>query len=129
MTLRSYQAILVGPQDSFYFDFSVLMCNIGYYLLIEEPSVKISDFEWDEWNSQHIELGHGIEPEEAEEIFAEGPLFRKTKKGHYVALGPTLTGRYLIVVFEMKQRGVARVITGWDMDDAEKRYYLKNRRR
>jgi len=91
--------------------------------------VKISDFEWDEWNSQHIELGHGIEPEEAEEVFAAAPLFRKTKKGHYVAMGPTLAGRYLIVVFEMKQKGIARVITGWDMEDAEKRYYLKNRKR
>jgi uncharacterized DUF497 family protein len=36
--------------------------------------VKISDFEWDEWNSQHIELGHGIEPEEAEEVFAAAPI-------------------------------------------------------
>ncbi len=91
--------------------------------------MKISDFEWDEWNSQHIELGHGIEPEEAEEVFAAMPLFRKTRKGHYVAMGPTLTGRYLIVVFEMKRRGMARVITGWDMDDAEKRYYLNKRGR
>jgi uncharacterized DUF497 family protein len=44
-------------------------------------------------------------------------------------MGPTLAGRYLIVVFEMKQKGIARVITAWDMEDAEKRNYLKNRRR
>ena len=91
--------------------------------------MKISDFEWDEWNSQHIELGHGIEPEEAEEVFAAAPLFRKTKKEHHVAMGPTLAGRYLIVIFEMKRKGITRVITGWDMEDAEKRYYLKTRRR
>jgi uncharacterized DUF497 family protein len=44
-------------------------------------------------------------------------------------MGPTLAGRYLIVVFEMRRKGIARVITGWDMDDAEKRYYLKKRGR
>jgi len=44
-------------------------------------------------------------------------------------MGPTLTGRYLIVVLEMKRKGIARVITGWDMDDAEKRYYLEKRGR
>ena len=27
----------------------------------------------------------------------------------------------------MKGKGIARVITGWDMDDAEKRYTLKKR--
>ena len=43
--------------------------------------MKISDFEWDEWNSQHIELGHGIEPEEAEEVFAAGPSSVRQKRG------------------------------------------------
>jgi len=91
--------------------------------------MRISGFDWDDGNVPHITLGHGIEPEEAEEVFAVEPLLRKTKKGHYVAMGPTLAGRYLIVVFEMKRKGIARVITGWDMEDAEKRYYLKNKRR
>jgi uncharacterized DUF497 family protein len=90
--------------------------------------LKITGFEWDEGNTLHIILGHGIEPSEAEEIFAVNPLFRKTKKGHYVAMGPTIDGRYLTLVFELKGKGMARVITGWDMDDGEKRYYLKNRK-
>ena len=34
------------------------------------------------------------------------------------------TGWYLILVFEMKRKGIVRVITGWDMDDAEKRRNL-----
>ncbi len=74
-----------------------------------------------------FELGHGVKPEEAEEVFAVNPLFRKTKKGHYAAMGPTLEGRYLIVVFELKKAGIARVITGWDMDKAEVRYRQKQR--
>jgi hypothetical protein len=89
--------------------------------------VRIKGFEWDDSNVLHIELGHGIEPEEAEAVFAVRPLFRKTKRNHYVAMGPTLEGRYLTVVFELKRNGIARVITGWDMAQYEKRYWRKQR--
>lgn len=91
--------------------------------------MRIVDFEWDEGNSLHLELGHGIEPWEAEEVFAGNPLFRKTRKGHYLAMGPASGGRYLTLIFEMKGKGIGRVITGWDMNDSEKRYYLKNKAR
>ena len=90
--------------------------------------MRISEFEWDEGNSLHLALGHGIEPEEAEEVFAEAPLYRKTKRGHYAALGPTPAGRLLVIIFEMKGAGRARVITGWDMDRAERKYYQRCRR-
>ncbi len=40
----------------------------------------------------------------------------------------TFDGRYLVVIFEMKGKGVARVITGWDMSDSEKRYYSKSKK-
>ena len=90
--------------------------------------MKITEFGWDEGNSQLIVLGHGIEPAEAEEVFARTPLFRKTERGHYVAMGPTFDGRYLVLIFEMKGKGAARVITGWDMSDSEKRYYSKSKR-
>ncbi len=64
----------------------------------------IREFDWDEGNVVHIELGHGVKPEEAEEVFAERPLFRKTKKGHYAAMGPTREGRYLTIVFALKKK-------------------------
>lgn len=89
--------------------------------------LRIRGFEWDDGNVLHLELGHGIKPEEAEEVFAVKPLFRKTKRGHYVAMGPTLDGRYLTVVFELKKEGIVRVITGWDMSQAEKGYWRKHR--
>jgi uncharacterized DUF497 family protein len=89
--------------------------------------LRIKEFEWDNGNVLHIELGHGIEPEEAEEVFAVKPLFRKTKKRHYVVMGPTLDGRYLTVVFKLKKNGIGRVITGWDMDKAEKKYWRKHK--
>lgn len=89
--------------------------------------MHIKNFEWDNGNLVHIELGHGIKPEEAEEIFAVKPLFRKTKKGHNAVMGPSLEGRYIVVVFELKEGGTARVITGWDMSDSEKKYWRKHR--
>lgn len=89
--------------------------------------MKIRGFEWDNANVLHVELGHGIRPEEAEEIFSIRPLFRRTKKGHYVAMGPTLEGRYLTIVFELKKDGIARVITGWDMNRNEKGYWRKHK--
>ncbi len=91
--------------------------------------MRISGFEWDEGNVVHLTLGHGIEAEEAEEVFAVLPLYRRTKRGHYAAFGPTRAGRLLVVVFEMKEKGLARVITGWDMDAADRRYYQRQRRR
>ena len=91
--------------------------------------MRISGFEWDDGNVLHLALGHGIEPEEAEEVFAGAPLFRKTKKGHYAMFGRALSGRLLVIVFEKKPQGIVRVITGWDMGAAEKRYYMRHRRR
>jgi uncharacterized DUF497 family protein len=89
--------------------------------------VRIRGFEWDEGNVLHLTLGHGIEPQEAEEVFVLSPLFRKTKKGHYATFGRTQGGRLLVIVFEWKEQGVVRVITGWDMSVAERRYYQRHR--
>ena len=89
--------------------------------------MRIVDIEWDEGNSLHLQMGHGISPEEAEEVFAMRPIFRRTKKRHYVAFGVTSEGRYLTIVFELKPKGIARPITGWDMNRSEIRYYRKNR--
>ena len=88
----------------------------------------IRDFDWDDGNIVHLALGHGIEPEEAEEVFAVAPLFRKTRLGHYAAFGPTQSGRLLVIVFEKKSGGLVRPITGWDMDVAERRYYQGHRK-
>jgi uncharacterized DUF497 family protein len=95
-----------------------------YYL--EDP-VHIRDFEWDDGNTLHITLKHGIEREEAEELLAGEPMVRKTKHGHYAAFGRALSGRLLVIVFEKRRQGIVRVITGWDMSLGERRYYLRER--
>jgi uncharacterized DUF497 family protein len=90
--------------------------------------LHIHDFEWDEGNALHLQLGHGITPEEAEEVFANKPFFRRTKKGHYAVFGPTFEGRYLTIVFDLKAKDIARPFTGWDMARKELQYYKKHRR-
>ncbi len=87
----------------------------------------LREFEWDDGNILHITLKHGIEPEEAEELLASEPLFKKTKHRHYAAFGRTLSGRLLIIVFEWRVGGTVRVITGWDVSEGERRYYIRER--
>jgi uncharacterized DUF497 family protein len=90
--------------------------------------MRVTGFEWDDGNVLHLALGHGIAPEEAEEVFAVSPFFRRTRRGHYAAFGASATGRLLVLVFERRASGAVRVTTGWDMDTAERRYYRRERR-
>ena len=62
--------------------------------------MRILEFEWDKGNEPHIELKHGITASQAEQVFDVNPLFRKTKRGHYAAFGPTIGGRLLLIIFE-----------------------------
>jgi len=91
--------------------------------------MRVRNFEWDDGNAPHLMLGHGIEPEEAEEVLAIRPLIRKTKRGQYAAFGRTQAGRLLVIVFEDRGGGLVRVITGWDMNNAERRYYQRRTNR
>ena len=90
------------------------------------PRWRAREFEWDDGNVLHLALGHGIEPEEAEEVLAISPVVRRTKRGHYAGFGATRSGRLLVIVFERK-RGLVRPITGWDMNNAERRYWMRHR--
>ncbi|MDQ7839258.1 MAG: BrnT family toxin [Thermodesulfobacteriota bacterium] len=86
--------------------------------------MKIEDFEWDDKNVEHIAL-HNVLPEEAEEIFIDEPLYSKTSEGKYLALGQTLDGRYLFVVFVFKDLYTVRPITARNMNLREVRGYRK----
>ena len=83
----------------------------------------IKDFEWDETNVSHIELKHGVTPEEVEELFTGRYTLLKARYGRYNALGYTLSGRLLSVIFEYKGEGIIRVITARDMTRKEIRYF------
>jgi uncharacterized DUF497 family protein len=89
--------------------------------------MRIAGFVWDDGNVLRLALGHGIEPEDVEEVFARAPCFRRTRRGHRAAFGPMSSGRLLVIVFAIGPGAVARAITGWDMDTAERRYYRRQR--
>jgi hypothetical protein len=65
-------------------------------------------FEWD--------ARHGIRPHEAEEIFLNGPRWRRDKNsaaGDYFMDGRTDGGRALTIVVQLKTGRTVRAITGW----------------
>ncbi len=84
----------------------------------------ICQFEWDAKNRCHI-ARHGVEPEEAEEIFVGKIYLRRSRSGRYIAYGQTMDGRYLIVVFERKEENTIRVITARDMTEKERSLYRR----
>lgn len=86
----------------------------------------ITEFEWDEDNIEHI-AKHRVTPEEVEEIaFENEPYIRKIKKtGIREMLGQTASGRYLKIVYVIKGKQKARVITARDMNDWERKYYQR----
>lgn len=90
--------------------------------------MRISSFVWDEENEEHISR-HGVEPEEAEEVFAGNPLIYKAKYDRYYALGPTEDGSLLTIVFEYLGQGEARVIMARSMSSAEQKLYRRKKRK
>jgi len=83
----------------------------------------VTGFHWDDSNIEHISR-HGIEPEEVEETFLGKRHTRKTNNDRYLLYGRTDNGRYLLVVYIIKEKRV-RVITARDMTGNEKKLYKK----
>ncbi len=87
--------------------------------------MEIREFEWDDNNIEHI-ARHGVFPDEVEDVaFDDDPWIRKGRKGTRYMLGYTVAGRYLFVVYVLKGKGIAKVITSIDMDDKTKKLYKK----
>ena len=67
-------------------------------------------FEWDEANTQKNWEGHGVTPEQAEDVFFNEPLVVRSGVQHskrekrYYALGRTDGERYLFVAFTIRGR-------------------------
>jgi uncharacterized DUF497 family protein len=61
-------------------------------------------FSWDEWNVQHI-AKHGVIPAEAEDVVlnATNPFPRKMKDGKLLVWGQTAEGRYLQVIYVVRE--------------------------
>lgn len=87
--------------------------------------MEIGEFDWDDNNIKHISR-HAIFPDEVEEVaFDDDSWIRKGSKGTRYMLGHTIGGRYLFVVYILKSKGIARVVTSMDMDDKTRKLYRK----
>lgn len=87
--------------------------------------MEIMEFQWDDNNIAHI-ARHSISPDEVEDVaFDDAPWIRKGRSGTRYMLGYTIGGRYLFVVYALKGKGIARVVTAMDMDDKTKRLYKR----
>jgi uncharacterized DUF497 family protein len=84
------------------------------------------------WKDQFVEKladKHGVSLTEAEEVLSAKPHIRKMSKGQvkgenvYGAYGQTESGRYLIIFYILKLTGAILPISARDMDDAERKYY------
>jgi len=89
----------------------------------------ITDIIWKERIVKKIIEKHSVSVVEAEEVLLSNPLVRKMARGSvrgedvYAALTKISNGRYLIVFFINKKRGIALPISARNMNRAEKRYY------
>jgi uncharacterized DUF497 family protein len=78
-----------------------------------------------------LETKHHISQEEVEQVFVNNPQFRFLEKGKiedehvYSVYGQTDVGRYVTVIFILKFKNCALVISARDMDKKERKQYGK----
>lgn len=83
----------------------------------------VTSFDWNDANIDHI-ARHRVTPDEAEEVFQDRFIVRRSREGRYVALGRSEAGRYLMCVFEKRgPPGCLRIITALDMDHKERKLF------
>jgi uncharacterized DUF497 family protein len=99
----------------------------------EGQQMRVTDIIWKETVVVKLAEKHAVSVAEAEEVLRSGPMVRRVAKGHvhdedvYAAMSQITGGRYLIVFFIDKKRGMALPISARDMSDAERKYYAKRR--
>jgi hypothetical protein len=87
--------------------------------------MEITEFEWDDDNIGHV-ARHHVSIDEIEDLaFNDEPWVKRRRGETRYMLGYTVAGRYLFVVYVLKDKGRARVITAMDMDEKTRRLYKR----
>lgn len=60
------------------------------------------EFDWDEGNEEKLLLRHDVRADEVEQLFRNAPQVRRSGDA-YLAVGPTDGGRWLLVVFVLRE--------------------------
>lgn len=88
-------------------------------------------FDWDEGNFIKNYSKHGVNVQEAEEIFFNQPFIVTDDEKHsmqekrYAAWGKTDTERLLMIVFTLRRNKI-RIISARDMNRKERKHYEQN---
>lgn len=91
-------------------------------------------FQWDAGNAGKVLARHAVEPGECEQAFFAEPFLVSADEKHsgaeprWRALGRTLAGRYLYVVFTIRGE-LIRVIAARDMNRRERQAYDQTKAR
>ncbi len=95
--------------------------------------MRITDVIWKEPVVEKLAGKHGVSIAEAEEVLLSRPVVRRMLKGRvrgediYSAMAQIADGRYLIVFFIDKTRGLVLPISTRNMSPSERQYYAKHR--
>jgi uncharacterized protein len=86
-------------------------------------------FDWDVRNTDHL-ARHDVQPEEAEEVLSGDIMdldYRVTQDGEerWTALGPTASGRFLVIVWTMLDDGSYRPITAYPASEGLQSVYRR----
>lgn len=81
------------------------------------PEVRPEGIEWDDVNLRHA-TAHGVGAAEIEQVIANGPRYRRNRRGRsadYLATGLTDGGRRVVVAVEWRATTrLVRPITAWE---------------
>ena len=90
---------------------------------------EFEGFDWDQGNVEQNWFSHQVTPQEAEQVFFNGPLLVADDPKHsrtekrYLVLGQTDQDRFLFVAFTVRKRSI-RVVSAGDMNRKERKVYL-----
>ncbi len=96
---------------------------------IYERLSRCEAFDWDDGNAPKIRERHDVEPGECEQAFVSEPLLVLADPEHsqqeerWRALGSTIGGRRLYVVFTIRRGVLIRVLAARDMNRKERTTY------
>lgn len=88
------------------------------------------EFVWDRGNRDKNWTKHHVTTQECEEIFAQKPIqitddpMHSAKERRFVALGKTKRGRWLFIIFTIRNNNI-RIISARDQDKKERSQYGK----
>ena len=96
---------------------------------IYERLARCEGFDWDDGNAPKVKRRHDVEPGECEQAFVSEPLIVSADLAHshheerWRALGGTLGGRRLYLVFTLRRGVLIRVLAARDMNRKERESY------